>query len=48
MEKYLTSGDGSVFGDLVDINSDLSKDENLVKLFTNILKRRDDLNNIPN
>ena len=40
-EKHLTSGNCKVFGDLVDPNLDLTKDENLVNLFSNILERRD-------
>ena len=42
-ERHLTSGTCKVFGDLVDPESDFSKDDDLVDLFSNILKRRDDI-----
>ena len=40
-EKHLTSGLCAVYGDLVNENSDLNNDVELVKLFNNILARRD-------
>ena len=42
-EKHLTSGRCSVYGDLVGQNMNFNDDTTLVKLFLDILERRDEL-----
>ena len=45
-EAHLLSGRCSVYGDLTSKYSDLSSDDDLVGLFTDILARRDELDRV--
>jgi hypothetical protein len=45
-EAHLVSGKCSIYGDLTDKYSDLSNDDNLVGLFTEILARREELDRV--
>ena len=42
-ESHILSGQCKVYGDLIDKYQDLTDDENLVQLFTDVLARRDEL-----
>ena len=45
-ECHLTSGNCKVFGDLQDKFGDLSQDENLIKFFSEVLSRRDQIDKV--
>ena len=45
-EAHLVSGQCSIYGDLTYKYSDLSNDDNLVGLFTDILTKREDLDSV--
>ena len=45
-ESHLTSGNCKVFGDLQDKFGDLSQDENLIKFFSEVLSRRDQIDKV--
>ena len=42
-ESHLTSGKCPIYGDLVNPNDDISNDEILVRLFSSVLKRRENI-----